>query len=157
MNTIRVGDSASCELMVTPEVIEAFVAFSGDDNDLHVNADFARAQGFADRVAHGMIALSMISRLIGTRLPGDGALWLSQELQFVEAVVPGDHLRATVVVEKYSAAAGSVILRTEVVKIDPERVVLRGRAGVRMAGRAAPARTVDGQEQVQPVASRFPS
>src|ERR1700730_17095742 len=90
INTIENGATASCQLVVTEQDIETFAKMSQDDNPLHMDAGAAQAFGFPNRVAHGMLALAAISRLIGTRLPGPGSLWLSQQLQFVAPVFAGD-------------------------------------------------------------------
>jgi 3-hydroxybutyryl-CoA dehydratase len=135
---LQVGASAACELVVTHKVVAAFAAFSGDDNQLHVNREFAQSSGFGDQVAHGMIALSLISRLIGTQLPGHGSLWISQDLKFVQPVLVGETLSARVTVEKVSRAARVVTLRTEVFKGSPPLVVLQGTAQVRVPERPSP-------------------
>lgn len=126
------GDTASCELAIDEPLIDAFAAFSADVNSLHMDAEFAKQRGFGGRVAHGMIALSAISRLIGTQLPGHGSLWASQELQFAQPVMVGDRLEARVTVERVSAGAQMVVLKTEVINLINQAVVLRGTARVRI-------------------------
>lgn len=129
---MRVGESASIQMQVTEEMIRAFAAFSGDDNRLHVDGQAARELGFPHPVAHGMIALGMISRLIGTKLPGHGSLWMSQDVRFVQPVFAGDVLTARVTVEKASQAAQVVVLKTEVFRGSPPAAVLTGTAQVRL-------------------------
>ena len=70
---------------------------SGDDNKLHVDKAFAARTSFKKPVVHGMIGASFISTVIGTKLPGDGALWYSQTLDFLLPVRIGDMI--TVVAE----------------------------------------------------------
>jgi 3-hydroxybutyryl-CoA dehydratase len=132
LERLRVGDVAACDHEVTERDIEAFAGFSRDDNALHMDEQFALDRGFAGRVAHGMIALSLISRLIGTQLPGHGSLWMSQQLDFVQPVHAGDHLRASVTVDRISHAARVAVLSTLVVKPESDAVVLRGTAKVRI-------------------------
>ncbi len=129
---LHVGDTAACEHVVTTTDIDRFVALSGDDNSLHMDDAFASELGFPGRVAHGMIALSLISRLIGTQLPGHGSLWMSQELDFVQPVHVGDRLRASVTVDRVSQAARIAVLTTLIIKADTEEIVLRGTAKVRI-------------------------
>jgi acyl dehydratase len=133
---VRLGDSASVEFVVTEQLIDRFVEFSSDTNSLHVHDDFAQAHGYRGRVAHGLIALSAISRLIGTQLPGHGSLWIAQDVQFTQPTLIGDRLEAKVTVEKVSSAAQVVILKTEVVNLDTRAVVLRGTAKVRVPNHA---------------------
>jgi len=135
INRLKVGDAASCEFVVSGENVETFADLSRDDNPLHMDEQVARSYGFPHRVAHGMLALSAISRLIGTQLPGPGSLWVSQELKFPTAVLVGDLLTAQVTVEQVSLAAGIVKLRTEVRNKNSGAVVLSGSAMVKIPRR----------------------
>lgn len=89
---ISVGDSDEIRHILTTKDIDKFVDLSGDDNRLHVDADYAAKTSFKRPVAHGMLGASFISAVIGTRLPGDGALWFSQSLEFLLPVRVGDEL-----------------------------------------------------------------
>jgi 3-oxoacyl-[acyl-carrier protein] reductase len=141
-----VGESRHCELVITAEHVDAFSALSGDVNPLHMDDAAARELGFPGRVAHGMLALSAISRLIGTELPGPGALWISQDVQFASPVFVGDHLRATVAVEQVSRATGLVSLRTEVRNTRTGTGVLSGVATVRWPERTTPTTATTARE-----------
>lgn len=91
-NAISVGDECHIERTITEDDIRRFVQLTGDNNPLHVDPAFAAQTPFKDIVVHGMLGASFISALIGTRLPGPGALWLSQELEFLMPVRLGDVL-----------------------------------------------------------------
>lgn len=132
LHEIKVGDSASCVFTIDATAVDAFALLSHDDNALHMNDTFARERGFPGRVAHGMLALSTISRLIGTQLPGPGSLWISQELQFTTPVFLGETIEARVTVQSISQAAQVVVLQTEVVNQQTRAIVLRGTAKVRV-------------------------
>jgi 3-hydroxybutyryl-CoA dehydratase len=132
---IQIGATASDHMIVTEAQVDAFAELSLDNNPLHMDDRVAQEYGFPRRVAHGMLALSLISRLIGTRLPGPGSLWLSQDVQFVAPVLVDDRLEAHVTVQQISLAAGAVVLRTEVCNTDTGAVVLRGTARVRILPR----------------------
>jgi 3-hydroxybutyryl-CoA dehydratase len=137
ISRLKVGDTASCEFVVDERAVAAFAALSADDNPLHMDEQVARAHGFPRRVAHGMLALSAISRLIGTQLPGPGSLWVSQELKFPAPVLVGDALTAQVAVEQVSTAVGIVRLRTEVRNKESGALVLSGFAMVKIPRRAS--------------------
>src|SRR4051794_34989536 len=93
---IQVGDTASCEALMSTEVIERFASLSGDDNPLHMNEQIASGYGFERPVAHGMLSVAAISRLIGTELPGRGSLWVSHDVRFSAPVLAGDRVLARV-------------------------------------------------------------
>ena len=87
------------------------------------------------RVAHGMLTLSAISRLIGTQLPGPGSLWMSQETNFAAPVFLNDQIQARVTVKTVSRSAQVVVLQTDAINLQTQAVVLRGTAKVRIVQR----------------------
>lgn len=137
-------------------MVQAFADLSGDVNPLHVDAEFAAARGYSRPVAHGLLALGAISRLIGTELPGPGALWMAEDVQFVRPVFVGDTVRASVTVEHVSAAAGVVTLRTEARLERTGETVLTGKARVGLVearAAASPARAPDASSVPRPAAA----
>ena len=89
---INVGDVETLVHTITKEDIQKFVDLTGDDNRLHLDEKFASTTHFKKPVVHGMLGASFISTIIGTKLPGDGALWFSQSLEFLLPVRIGDVL-----------------------------------------------------------------
>jgi len=132
LRVLQVGDTATCDFQVTADDVQAFARLSHDTNALHLDPEFAQNLGFPAPVAHGMLSLGAISRLIGTRLPGPGALWMSQEVRFTAPVLVGDTLTALVRVERLSLAAGVVQLATTVTNHRTNRPVLEGSAKVKV-------------------------
>jgi acyl dehydratase len=95
---IEIGESAALERTLTWEDIELFAVMSGDVNPAHVDEEYARTDMFHRIVGHGMWGASLISTLLGTRLPGPGAIYLEQTLSFRHPVSIGDTVTATVTV-----------------------------------------------------------
>lgn len=90
---LRVGMTCSFDAIVTASMMRRFLEDSGDDNPLHVDADFARAHGFEGPVAYGMLAASFYSTLVGVHLPGRNALLHGINIDFHGPVYPGVPLR----------------------------------------------------------------
>jgi len=98
---LKVGDSASISRVLTFKDIELFAIMSGDVNPAHVDEEFAKSDMFHKIIAHGMWGGALISTVLGTRLPGPGAIYLSQSLRFRRPLGVGDAITVTVkVVEK---------------------------------------------------------
>ena len=95
---IAVGETSELSRIVLQSDVDRFVSLTGDDNPLHVDAEFASRTTFKEPVVHGMLAGSLVSTLIGTQLPGPGALWMRQEFRFLGPVRVGDNLTITAVV-----------------------------------------------------------
>lgn len=87
---LYVGRSETMIRKIDAEMIIDFSRMSGDDSAIHVDASAARAAGYADRVAHGVISQCHFSALIGTRLPGDSALLLEISSRFRAPILAGD-------------------------------------------------------------------
>jgi acyl dehydratase len=126
-NQVAVGASASIEHAFTLEDVAAFAGLSGDGNPVHLDADAARSAGFDREIVHGILVVSLISRLLGTVLPGPGTILLGQELRYRRPVYPGDRLRATVEVTHVREDKPVITLRTW---IETDDVVVDGEATV---------------------------
>ena len=92
--------SASLSRTISEEDVVTFAHLTGDVNPVHLDEAYAKGTRFGRRVAHGVFAAGLVSAVIGTRLPGPGAVYLSQTLKFVAPVFIGDTVTATVTVTK---------------------------------------------------------
>jgi len=126
-----VGDSEFFYHTVTREEIEGFAILSGDNNPLHINREFAERLGSRDIVSHGMLTSALVSRLIGTKLPGYGSLWLSQDFEFTSAVFPGDLLKVFGKVIRVLTRGELIDIEFEVSNQDA-KTVLRGSGRVKL-------------------------
>ena len=111
---IKIGQTAEIKRTITAEDIRKFVDLTGDDNRLHTDAGFAARTSFKKPVAHGMLGASFISTIIGTKLPGDGALWFAQNLEFTLPVRVGDTLTIRAEVIKKDDRSRVIELRTDI-------------------------------------------
>jgi 3-hydroxybutyryl-CoA dehydratase len=93
---LSVGQEASISNTVTADVISAFAAVSGDRNPVHVDAAYAATTMFKEPIAHGMLSAAYISAVFGMQLPGPGAIYISQTLNFKAPVKIGDEVVTTV-------------------------------------------------------------
>jgi 3-hydroxybutyryl-CoA dehydratase len=109
---LEVGQAAERTITVGEADIAAFAAVSGDTNPVHLDEAYAQTTPFKGRVAHGMLAGAYISAVLGTELPGPGAIYLSQSLTFKRPVRIGDALVVRVEVKSLDPKAGVAILAT---------------------------------------------
>lgn len=128
---INVGDKETLSHTITKSDIEKFVQLTGDDNRLHVDEKFASTTQFKKPVVHGMLGASFISTIIGTKLPGDGALWFSQSLEFLLPVRIGDSLTVTAEVLKKNDKEQIIELKTEIHNQN-RQIVTKGIAKVKV-------------------------
>jgi 3-hydroxybutyryl-CoA dehydratase len=97
------GQSAEFAKTITETDIVLYAGLTGDMNPLHIDEVAANSSRFGRRVAHGMLTAGLISAVLGMKLPGPGAIYLSQWLQFTRPVHIGDTVTASVVVAELFA------------------------------------------------------
>ena len=97
---------------VTDADIITFAGISGDTNPVHLNHEFASETMFEGRIAHGMLTASFISTVIGTKMPGAGCIYVSQNLRFKAPVRSGETVTATCTVTKLIPEKRLIELKT---------------------------------------------
>jgi len=112
LEELEVGQSAELKRTVAEADLVAFAEVTGDDNPLHLDEAYAATTQFKGRIAHGMLSAGYISAVLGTRLPGPGAIYVSQSLSFKRPVRIGDEVTAEAKVAAIDAARGRVTLQT---------------------------------------------
>jgi 3-hydroxybutyryl-CoA dehydratase len=133
---LSVGMRATLSKIIDESTVERFAELSGDDNPIHLDAEYAATTRFGGRIAHGLLTASLFSALIGTRLPGPGAVYLGQTLSFRAPVRIGDRVDVAVEVVDLGPRGRRATLRCEARVGDT--VVLDGEATVMVPGRPKP-------------------
>lgn len=130
---LSVGQEASLSTTVSEADIVAFAEISGDKNPVHIDAQYAAGTMFKERIAHGMLSAAYISAVFGMKLPGPGAIYISQTLYFKVPVKIGDTVVTTVKVieliaekkrarfETVCSVNGKAVVQGEAVLMVPAR------------------------------------
>ncbi len=129
LEDLTVGQSAELTRTVSAGDLDAFAAVTGDENPVHLDAAYAATTPFGERIAHGMLSAGFISAVLGTKLPGPGAVYVSQALRFRRPVKIGDVVTARAEISEIDPAKGRVTLKTDCkvagkVVVDGEAVVM---------------------------------
>ncbi|PKM84639.1 MAG: enoyl-CoA hydratase [Firmicutes bacterium HGW-Firmicutes-11] len=90
----QIGQTAEDHVIVTEKLIYETADFSGDYNPVHTSEDFARKTKFKSRIAHSLICEALVSKLIGTQLPGAGAVFINISFACLKPVYIGDEIKA---------------------------------------------------------------
>ena len=130
---LTIGMTETYAKEVKSSDVVGFAEISGDRNPIHLSEHFAARTPFGGRIAHGLYTASLISAVIGTRLPGPGAIYLSQTLNFRAPVRIGDHVEAIVEVVELTEKGRRVKLACRCMV--GETLVLEGEALVIVPGR----------------------
>ncbi|MEM1198716.1 MAG: MaoC family dehydratase [Pseudomonadota bacterium] len=132
---LSTGMQANSSRVTSREDIDLFANVSGDTNPLHLDETYAATTMFNGCIAHGMLSASYISKVLGTQLPGPGAVYLSQSLKFKAPVRPGDQVDTQVEITGLDETRRRVTLQCEC-RVG-ETVVLSGEAQLLVPARPA--------------------
>jgi 3-hydroxybutyryl-CoA dehydratase len=132
---LSVGMEASYVRRVEETDIQTFATITGDTNPIHLDEVYASSTMFKGRIAHGALTASYISTVLGTILPGPGAIYISQSLNFRAPVRIGDEVRTTArviellpakkraILTCHCSVGGKTVLEGEALLMVPSRQV----------------------------------
>ncbi len=148
-DSIKVGETQTLIKLITELDVRKFVDMTGDDNPLHVDRAYAETTAFKDVVVHGMLGASFISTVIGTKLPGTGALWVSQNMEFLLPVRLGDTLTISATVLKKHERERLLELDTRILNQNQQLILTGvGKVKVLVAAKSEEKLSVDTKKQV---------
>jgi 3-hydroxybutyryl-CoA dehydratase len=110
---LTLGQQATISRTITETDLRNFSGVSGDTNPMHLSEEFAKQTVFGGTIVHGMLTASLISAVIGTKLPGPGCIYMSQTLKFLAPVRVGDTVYATATVRELMPEKKRALLTTQ--------------------------------------------
>jgi len=130
---LKVGMSATMSRTITDTDMRNFSGVSGDTNPMHLNEEFARATPFGGTIVFGMLTASLISAVVGTKLPGPGCIYMNQTLKFLAPVHVGETVYAVVTVKQLTPGKNHVLLETKCYV--HEKPVIEGEALIKVTSK----------------------
>lgn len=109
---LKLGMKESVTKTITETDIVLYSGISLDINPVHLNEEFAKTTIFKGRIAHGMLTAGFISAVLGTKLPGEGTIYLTQNIKFTSPVRAGDTITAQCEVIELNSDKKIVTLKT---------------------------------------------
>jgi acyl dehydratase len=125
----EIGQTATIEKTLDKQTVEAFASVSEDNNPIHLDEDFAKTTQFERPIVHGMLASSLISGLLASKVPGAGSIYLGQSLKFVRPIFVGETVTAKVEVTSVHDDKPIAVISTQVLNANGE-VAVDGEATV---------------------------
>lgn len=131
MDDFFIGQEIVEEKLFTEDQVRRFAELSGDSNPLHMDERYAGWSRFHGRIVHGILVAGVISKIIGTQLPGEGSIYLEQNIQFRKPVYIDEKI---IVKVKITGIANNIVtLETNAYKED-ESLAVKGTAKILYEG-----------------------
>jgi len=127
MDKFIVGQEAVIVKSFSEKDVDNFSEVSGDNNPVHLDEDYAKDTIFKKRIVHGFLYGSLISAVIGTKMPGPGSIYLHQEMNFKKPVYLNESVTALVRITGFKPEKSLIFLDTFCYKNDNE-IVIEGKA-----------------------------
>lgn len=120
---LNLGDFAESYKRIEDKDVVLFSEVSGDKNPVHLDEEYASTTRFKHRIAHGHLVSSLFSALLGTELPGEGSIYLEQDIRYLKPVYLNDEIRAVVKVVELDTTRNRVKLETNAYNQNNEMVI----------------------------------
>tara|TARA_B110000014_G_scaffold259639_1_gene247817 strand:+ start:2693 stop:3124 length:432 start_codon:yes stop_codon:yes gene_type:complete len=112
---IEIGLTKEFNITITQSMVNDFAKLSGDFNPLHVNEEYAKSTEFQNKVVHGMLLASFLSRMVGMYLPGKHALYASQSLEFQNPCFIGDKIIVSSIITDKSDSTKIIKIKSNII------------------------------------------
>lgn len=120
---LELGQTVAMTREIKDEDVRMFALLSGDENPIHLDEEYASHTMFKHRIAHGHFVASMFSTLLGTQLPGQGSIYLGQQIKYVAPVYINDSITAHAKIIEKNIERNRVMIETTAVNQDGKLVV----------------------------------
>ncbi len=122
------GEQYQHEFEFSQEEVNAFAELTGDKNPVHIDKAYAEKTMFKTPIMHGFLGGSIISKVSGTLVPGEGTIYLSQNMKFIRPMLPGRKYRCEIEVTAVDETKNRGHLNTTIVDAETGKTCLAGTA-----------------------------
>ncbi len=120
---LKIGDKYSYEFSYTQEEVELFAKVTGDNNPIHIDAEFAKNTPFGRPIMHGFLSAAVFSKVFGTLFPGEGTIYMSQEMKFRAPMFVDTKYMAHFEVTNHNAEKHSGVITCRIVDVDGKECI----------------------------------
>lgn len=116
---------------ITRDLVDSYASLIGDRNPIHLNEDYAKRSSFGKCIAHGMLLSSFFSTVIASEYPGEGSIYLSQDIKFIKPCFVGEWITVKIELIQEIKKVNSTIykLSTQILNVENE-ILIEGSATV---------------------------
>ncbi|MEN7546600.1 MaoC family dehydratase [Rapidithrix thailandica] len=130
MAKLQVGDMHESEFSLLQNQVNAFAELTGDHNPLHLDAEYAAKTVFKRPIIHGFLSASIFSKVLGTEFPGEGSVYLSQQMAFKRPMYVETLYKAVFTIEEVNEAKHTARISTRIFDATTNKLTVEGSAEV---------------------------
>lgn len=112
ISDFKIGDSAELKHLFSENDVNIFANISMDKNPIHLDEKYAETTKFGKKIVHGFLSGSLISAVLGNLLPGNGSIYMCQNMNFIRPVFIGDEITAKVIISSINIEKKQILLDT---------------------------------------------
>jgi acyl dehydratase len=124
MEKIKQGDTYECRSVISQKDVEIFAIISGDRNPIHLDEEYASKSMFGRRIVHGFLAGAVFSKVFGTLWPGEGTIYMSQDMSFRGPVFTDTEYVAKFIVEEVNQEKHRGVVSCNLEALDGKQVII---------------------------------
>lgn len=128
---LKLGDTYQTKFSISQEEVEKFAEVCGDKNPVHLDADYAATTPFKQPIVHGMFSASIISRVMGMEFPGEGTIYLGQNLDFKRPVYASKEYEVKCEIVEVVEGKSIAKISTKIHETERGKIVVDGIATVK--------------------------
>lgn len=132
MNKYNIGDYFKEDFSFKQKEVIQFAKLTGDCNPLHLDEEFAKQSIFKRPIIHGFLSASIFSKIIGMKFPGEGSIYLTQELSFHRPMYIETMYTAKLVITEVNHLNNHIHLETTVFTKKNDKTTISGKAIVKV-------------------------
>lgn len=114
----------------TQDEVKQFAQISGDHNPLHLDNEYAAKTVFGKPIIHGVLGASIFSKILGMKFPGEGTVYLKQEMSFKRPMYVGVEYQAVLTVKEINKERHQAVIETKIIEKESGKTNLIGEAGI---------------------------
>ena len=111
---LKLGDNYNELFSYTQNEVDIFAKISGDLNPLHIDEEFAKNSIFGQRIIHGYLGTSIFSKVFAMNFPGEGSIYLKQDLKFFKPMFTVEKYRANFVIIEHLKDKHRALFQTNI-------------------------------------------
>lgn len=127
---MKIGDQFTEEFVITQEMVNQFAQLSGDTNPIHIDPDYAATTRFKRTIVHGIFSVSIISKIMGTKFPGEGSVYLDQVFEFKRPVFPDTPYYTKIELVEVMEGKHRGVFTTQIFDVERNKIAVDGKATV---------------------------